>query len=104
MNVQRASACLALATALLACACRERAGEAQPAPAPAAAQRAADAPSLAELQSATYSGFQEPSGPVTLTAGVWEGAPYEPGAAARPTVSLAPGFRVTGDLDGDGAE
>lgn len=103
MRVERTSAVLALATAVLLCACRERSEDAQPAPA-TAAQQTLGAPSLAELQSATYSGFENLEAPITLTNGVWEGAPYTPGAAARPSVTLAGGFRVTGDLDGDGTE
>jgi len=104
MHVERTSAVLAVATALLLCACRERSEDAQPVPATATAQPALGAPSLADLQSATYSGFEKVDAPITLTNGVWEGAPYAPGAAARPTVTLARGFRLTGDLDGDGTE
>jgi heat shock protein HslJ len=64
---------------------------------------AADAPTLAELEDATYRGLEEPKGPVTLVNGRWEGSPYAPGGAARPTVTFGRDFRVTGDLDGDGA-
>jgi len=59
---------------------------------------------MAELGAATYTGLEEAPGPVTLVDGAWEGPPYEPGGASRPRVSLARDFRVTGDLDGDGAE
>jgi heat shock protein HslJ len=62
------------------------------------------APTLVELRNATYTGLQDLAGPVTLKGGRWEGEPFEPGAASRPSVVLAPGFRLTGDLDGDGAE
>lgn len=64
----------------------------------------AGAPTLEELRRATYHGLEDLDGPVTLADGGWEGEPFAPGAASRPTVSLAPGFRVTGDLDGDGAD
>lgn len=57
-------------------------------------------PSAAELAAATYQGFDE--SPLTLTDGHWEGEPADEGAASVPRVDLAPGFRVTGDLDGDG--
>lgn len=63
----------------------------------------ADAPTLAELGTATYRGF-EIRDTVTLTDGRWEGAPYQDGGAARPRIALAPDFRVAGDLDGDGRE
>jgi heat shock protein HslJ len=62
------------------------------------------APTLEELKYATYTGLQDLARPVTLEDGRWEGEPFEPGAASRPSVVLAPGFRLTGDLDGDGAE
>jgi heat shock protein HslJ len=54
------------------------------------------APTLEELTHITYSGIKEVAGPVTLKDGQWE--------KRRVAVTLAPGFRVTGDLDGDGAE
>jgi len=59
------------------------------------------APTLAELAAATYHGFEDRDS-VTLTDGRWEGAPYAAGGEARPRIILAPDFRVTGDLDGDG--
>ncbi len=62
------------------------------------------APTLAELKTATYGGLDEPAALVTLEDGRWEGAPFVPGGASRPSVSLAPDFRVTGDLDGEGAD
>lgn len=58
-------------------------------------------PTRLELQSATYHGL-ESRDTITLSDGRWEGAPYVEGGATRPTVVLAPAFRVTGDLDGDG--
>jgi len=39
---------------------------------------------------------------VTLSDGRWDGSPLVVGGAARPSIHLAPDFRVTGDLDGDG--
>lgn len=62
------------------------------------------APTLAELAGGTYSGLTEIDGPITLVAGEWLGEPFEPGAASRPRVVLAPGFRLTGDLDSDGTD
>ncbi len=73
-------------------------------PAASRAESPSGPPTLTELQNATYWGLKEPGGTFTLKDGRWEGEPHAPGAAARPSVSLAPGFRVTGDLDGDGAE
>jgi heat shock protein HslJ len=61
-----------------------------------AASAATGAPTLAELGEATYSGLKETGRRVTLKAGRWE--------RDRVAVTLAPGFRVTGDLDGDGDE
>jgi heat shock protein HslJ len=69
-----------------------------------AAAPAATAPTLAELRNATYQGFEEPSGPVTLADGLWEGEPYEPGGASRPSVSFVRDFHVLGDLNGDGVD
>jgi META domain len=62
------------------------------------AQAPSGAPTLDELRQATYSGFDKPAGPVTLRDGRWQDQP------SRRTITLAPGFRVTGDLDGDGAD
>ena len=54
------------------------------------------APTLEELGRATYSGIKEVAGPVTLKDGQWQ--------KGRVAVTLAPGFRVAGDLDGDRAD
>jgi heat shock protein HslJ len=62
------------------------------------------APTDQELASATYSGLRDVDGPITLVDAEWQGEPYAPGGASRPRVVLAPGFRVTGDLDGDGQD
>ena len=63
-----------------------------------------EAPSVEELRNATYEGFEEPDHSVTLVDGRWEGEPYQPGAASRPTVYLVDGLRLTGDVDGDGSD
>ncbi len=39
---------------------------------------------------------------VELTDGRWTGAPYQPGGASRPSLTLLPGFVVRGDLGADG--
>lgn len=57
------------------------------------------APSLEELGNATFTGVFD--GPVTLVDGVWEGAPYVDGGAARPRAGLVEHFTLSGDLDGD---
>ncbi|MBW1855842.1 MAG: META domain-containing protein [Deltaproteobacteria bacterium] len=50
---------------------------------------------------ATYSGIYEHM--ITLKDGRWEGKPFIAGGASRPTVGLVKDFRLTGDLNGDGA-
>ena len=75
---------------------REGAGGRPPA-SPAASQLTAD-----QMKNATYSGIYDE--PVILVDGLYEGEPFVEGGAARPTVGLAPDFRRTGDLDGDGTE
>jgi heat shock protein HslJ len=64
----------------------------------------AGAPGWDELANATYTGFEQLGGQVTLHGGRWEGEPFAPGGAERPSLELAGGFRATGDLDGDGVE
>ncbi len=88
-----------LATALAGCA----ASRADP-PVAVASPESTDAPGLAELKNATYSGFEEPAEPVTLANGHWEGKPYVEGAAVRPAVTFVRDFRLVGDLDGDGRD
>ncbi len=112
----------AFAAALLACGGEREAPQSAPgaAPAPAASEEAGaasgaavvapsapspaagPAPTRAELAEATYPGlFDEP---VTLHEGRFEGEPFEPGGASRPTAQLVEDFLLTGDLDGDGSE
>jgi heat shock protein HslJ len=57
---------------------------------------------LSQLKNMGYDGFDGINGPIVLIQGVWEGEPYEKGAAARPRLSFAGDFRLEGDLDGDG--
>ena len=98
-NTTLRAASFALAAILLS-ACHSRPGPT----APAAAQQAVQAPSLQELKNATYSGVAEAGSSFTLAGGRWEGQPFAPGAASRPSVTLARDFRLLGDLDGDGAD
>ena len=93
---------LACGATLMVAACQPR-SEA-PRAEPQALRAPLGAPTLEDLKNATYVGLQDLSGPVTLKGGRWDGEPFEPGAASRPSVVLAPGFRLTGDLDGDGTE
>ncbi len=77
--------------------------------APRAAQQKAQAigrsaPSLQEIKNANYRGVEEAGDSFTLTNGRWEGKPYAPGGASRPTVTFVRDFRLTGDLDGDGSD
>lgn len=60
-----------------------------------------EAPSIQEAAEASYSGIE--AQPVRLHQGVWEGEPFTPGGASRPRVTLAPDFRLAGDLQGKGA-
>jgi heat shock protein HslJ len=99
------AACLVIAGAL---ACQSppstvKEGDTGAAPAP---QVAVDrsAPSMAELQRASYKGVEEAGGPFTLANGKWQGQPYEPGGASAPSVTLVRDLRLAGDLDADGRE
>ncbi len=84
--------------------CQPQSGESpQPADGRVAAPTAGP-PTLEELKNATYRGFEEPAGPVTLVDGKWEGEPYQEGGATLPTVSFIRDFHVLGDLDGDGVD
>jgi len=56
----------------------------------------------AALDSAMIEGIRET--PVVLENGVFEGEPFEPGAASRPRVGRIQEFVVRGDLGGDGQE
>jgi heat shock protein HslJ len=57
---------------------------------------------LDQLRNATYRGIYDRA--VTLTDGQYDGAPFQPGGAARPRVVLASNLVARGDLDGDGGE
>jgi heat shock protein HslJ len=103
MKSTRTATMVVLGSVLLA-SCQSRTGAPQASADAVAVDAPVGAPTLEELRRATYHGLEDLDGPVTLAEGGWEGEPFAPGAASRPTVSLAPGFRVTGDLDGDGAD
>lgn len=62
----------------------------------------ATAPTLEELANATVSDVFD--APLTLEDGRWQGKPYAPDAASRPTAELDPSFRLSGDLNGDGLD
>jgi heat shock protein HslJ len=88
---------------LIAAGCGD--SDSTPAPVVAAAPEATTsgkiltAPTPAEAASSTYSGiYQEP---VTLTEGVYEGAPFDTGGASRPRVALITGMHLDVDLDGN---
>jgi heat shock protein HslJ len=59
-------------------------------------------PGVDELANATYSGIYDH--PVTLNEGRWEGEPFVPDGASRPSVGLVKDFLISGDLDGDGSD
>ncbi|UCE89538.1 MAG: META domain-containing protein [Pseudomonadota bacterium] len=54
-----------------------------------------------QLANLSYQGIYDT--PVTLSDGVYEGAPFVPGGASRPRVELIEHSFVTGNLGGDGA-
>jgi len=58
------------------------------------------APDIESIGNATFSGIYDD--PLTFTNGRWEGEPFAPGGASRPTAGLAKDFYLSGDLDGDG--
>jgi heat shock protein HslJ len=58
--------------------------------------------SVDQLKNATYSGIYDT--PVTLTNGLFEGAPFVEGGASRPTVQYIDTTETYGDMNGDGAE
>jgi heat shock protein HslJ len=66
--------------------------------------RATGAPGLTfdQLRNATYRGIYDR--PVTLTDGKYEGAPFQPGGAARPQLVFAGGLVARGDLNHDGGD
>ncbi len=57
---------------------------------------------LEALQNAVYQGIYDE--PVQLTDGQYEGEPFVPGGASRPTVTLHPEVYAFGDLNGDGVD
>jgi heat shock protein HslJ len=57
---------------------------------------------LEALQNASYQGIYDE--PVQLTEGRYEGEPFVPGGASRPTVVLHPEVYAFGDLNGDGVD
>jgi len=59
-----------------------------------------DSKTIEKLGNATYTGIED--GPITLSNGIWEGAPYGEDAAARPRAGLVEDLYLTGDLEGDG--
>jgi len=59
------------------------------------------APVGCEAAPATYAGIYEE--PITLSDGRYEGEPFVPDGASRPTVGLLDELQLVADLDGDGA-
>jgi len=57
---------------------------------------------LEALKNAEYQGIYNE--PVQLTDGKYEGEPFVPGGASRPTVTLHPEVYAFGDLNGDGVD
>ena len=67
-----------------------------------ASRNDSDAPTLIELENATFAGMED--GSVTLRNGNWEGEPYVEAGASRPRAGLVDHVYYTGDHDGDGAQ
>lgn len=59
-------------------------------------------PSQSDMANAHYQGIE--NSPIQLKNGRWEGEPYAPGGASRPSVGLVEHFVLRGDLNGDGLE
>ena len=57
-------------------------------------------PTLEDAANLGYHGIEKTS--ITLKDGVYQGAPYHPGGAARPRVTLVRELSAQGDLNGDG--
>jgi heat shock protein HslJ len=96
-----------LLAGVLLSACQSRPDDAAPKAASLMKQAPAtdrSAPTLEELRNATYRGVEEAGGEFALVSGRWEGRPFAPGGASRPSVTFVRDFRLTGDLDGDGGE
>ncbi len=64
-------------------------------------QEARTIPTADQIANATYRGL-DVAPEVTLTAGEWEGQPFAEGGASRPSATLAPDFKLAGDMNGDG--
>ncbi|NHZ73273.1 MAG: META domain-containing protein [Nitrospirae bacterium] len=92
----------ALATVSLSCDQADTTTEDESAATMAAAVQTAGPPTVDEIANATISGIYDE--PVQLQGGKYEGEPFDPDGASRPTVGLVEDFLLTGDLDGDGAE
>lgn len=60
------------------------------------------APTAEDLANAAYAGIYDEE--VRLSDGVFEGEPFAPGGASRPTVRLLPDRVAFADLDGDGVD
>jgi heat shock protein HslJ len=101
MKLRSAIVGIASLTLLLGCAGPERGGEGTPPAEPAAA--VGQAPTPAELATATYTGI-EGQGAVTLVDGRWEGEPFVEGGASVPAVWLTDDFYLAGNLDDDADE
>ena len=59
---------------------------------------------LVRLQNSRYAGFENIPGEIELTAGHWEGEPYQAGGASLPRVDFLGELVARGDLDGDGRD
>lgn len=78
------------------------AGESSGQPAAAIESIAPSAAAIERLMNATYQGIYP--WPVRLSAGRFEGEPFQPGAASRPTLTLIGDPVAFADLDGDGSQ
>jgi len=60
------------------------------------------APDIESIGNATFSGIYDR--PLTMTDGRWEGEPFVPDGASRPTAGLVADFYLSGDINGDGQD
>jgi heat shock protein HslJ len=91
-----------LAIASLSCGPKPPAPEGVSGDAPATAAASVVPLTLESIADATIEGIYDE--PIQLQAGRYEGEPFDPEGASRPTAGLAEDFLLTGDLDGDGVE
>jgi heat shock protein HslJ len=105
--IARVLGLLILATALPGCGTSDvsqgsQGGEAISSPVESGHSGAAHRPGLDDAAGATYHGIYDH--PVTLSGGIFEGAPFADGGVSAPRVELLQDFEFGADINGDGRE